>query len=103
MRTTMILAAALLSACGPSPQSVNDQMNSVRAGLVELNNEIDEPDAAPLSVAGYRAELERVERECLAATAEGRQVPGWDCGFGSLEDAAEWERQYRGRRARGGQ
>ncbi len=40
-------------------------------------------------------ELNRIEEVCLLATAEGRQMPGWDCGFGGLEDARMWEAEYR--------
>lgn len=42
-----------------------------------------------------QAEMTRIEHDCLAATREGRQMPGWDCGWASLEEARLWQRQYR--------
>lgn len=59
---------------------------------------------APVSLAGAppmnsaeQAEYTRLERACLEASDQHRQMRGWDCGWAGLDDARAWDREYRAR------
>lgn len=89
----LLIFVAMLGAC--APQAENRFPDPVGVAEPLPYNDPAMSNAALLSPRAFEAEREaemaRIERHCLAETEAGRQLPGYDCGFGSYDDALRWK------------